>query len=103
MIDYEMEGIGEVKSAHELLKKVYGSPLIPLAVRMRAAMAAIPFESAKFAVVAQVSERDVATLLDQRIKHLETVENGNGKIIERQPVETKPRLPRLADRRYRRL
>lgn len=85
--------------AHTLLKEVYQNPEVPLPVRMRAAIAAIPFETPKLAVTAQVSENDFAALLDARIKRHE-----QAKLIEHQPqVETKPPLPRVPDRRYRRV
>jgi hypothetical protein len=78
------------------LKAVYQNPEVPLPVRMRAAIAALPFETPKLAVTAQVSEGDFATLLDRRIERM--------KLVEAQPtngaaVEVKPPLPR----RFRRL
>jgi len=85
----------------DLLRAVYRNPALSLAVRMRAAIAALPFESPKLAVTAQVTGSDFATLLDERIKRMEE----RTKVIEAKPhppVEAKPSLPRLADRRYRR-
>jgi hypothetical protein len=74
---------------------------------MRAAMAAIPFETPKLAVTAVVTEQDFATLLDRRLQKIEAM---NGKprtqVIEAKPqpeVEVKAPLPRSNDRRYRRL
>ena len=97
----------QCRTAHELLKAVYRSPLIPLAVRMRAAIAAIPFEVPKLAVTAQVSENDIATLLDQRIaryQQMKLLEVNGAKVIDAQsrPVETKPVPARTNDRRFRR-
>src|SRR6516225_10406713 len=40
---------------------------IKLSTRLRCAMACLPFESPKLAVVAQVTENDIATILDRRI------------------------------------
>jgi hypothetical protein len=60
--------LGKDATAHELLKIIYQCPELPLPVRMRAAIAAIPFETPKLAVTAQVTENDIATLLDRRIK-----------------------------------
>jgi hypothetical protein len=76
---------------------------LPLSVRMRAAIELLPFTHPKLAVVAQVSENDLATLLDRRLKRIEQMEM---KVIEAKPqpqMEVKPPMPRLADRRYRRM
>ena len=91
--------IGPNGMSIDLLRQVYRSPTIPLPIRMRAAIACLPFETPKLAVTAQVSEGDFAALLDQRIKR-----HQEAKLIEHtQQVETKPILPRIADRRYRRI
>jgi hypothetical protein len=90
----------------DLLRAVYRNPSIPLPVRMRAAIAALPHETPRLMVSAQVNEHDFATLLDQRIKRFEEM-----KLIEQQPtptangaaVEVKPPLPRVGDRRFRRI
>jgi len=87
----------------DLLRAVYRSPDIPLAVRIRAAVAALPHEVPRLAVTALVSDQSFAELLERRLKHLSEIENGNGKIIDRAAVETTRPIPRLADRRYRRL
>ena len=57
----------------DLLKAVYRNNQLPLTTRMRAAIAALPFESPKLAVTAMVSEQDFATLLDQRLKRMEAM------------------------------
>jgi anti-sigma-K factor RskA len=55
----------------------------------------------KLAVTAVAIDNDFATLLDRRLKRIKEMK---AKVIERAPqVEVKPALPRLADRRYRRL
>jgi hypothetical protein len=82
------------------LKAVYRNPNLALSTRMRAAIAALPFESPKLAVTAMVSEQDFATLLDQRLKRIEAMKTVEARA---QPVEVKPPMPRLADRRHRRL
>ena len=58
----------------------------------------------KLAVTAVVSERDFATLLDRRLKRIEemkliepAINNGNSQ------VEIKHPLPRVPDRRFRRI
>jgi hypothetical protein len=65
-------------------------------MRIRAMIAALPFETPKLAVTATVSENDFATLLDRRLKRIEEMK---AKAIELPQVEVKPALP---DRRYRR-
>jgi hypothetical protein len=99
--DMEIE-IGPEGISLDLLQAVYRNPSIPLPVRMRAAIAALPHEAPRLAVVAQVSERDFATLLDNRLKRIEQM-----KLIEARPtpeVEVKPPLPRVPfDKRYRRI
>ena len=51
-----------------LLQKVYRSPAVALATRMRAAMAALQFEHPKLAVTANVEAGDFADQLEQAIK-----------------------------------
>jgi hypothetical protein len=91
--------LGKGATAHELLKIIYQCLDLPLPVRMRAAIAAIPFETPKLQMVAQITENDIATLLDRRIKRYE-----EAKLIEHQPQPAvmKPTLPQ-ADRRFRRI
>jgi len=84
-------------SGLEGLQAVYRNPRLPLQMRIRAMIAALPFETPKLAVTATVSENDFATLLDRRLKRIEEMK---AKAIEATPqVEVKPALP---DRRYRR-
>ena len=88
----------------DLLRAIYRNSSLGLPVRMRAAIAALPHEAPKLQVTAMVSDQGLAELLERRLTHLEAVEHGNGKPIEHQPaVETTKPIPRLADRRYRRL
>jgi hypothetical protein len=56
--------IDNPENAHALLKAVYQNPEVPLAVRVRVAIACLPFEVPKLAVTAQVTDQDFATLLD---------------------------------------
>jgi hypothetical protein len=90
----------------DFLQMVYRNASLALATRMRAAMAALPFEAPKLAVTAVISEHDFATLLDQRIQNMERINNGNGSVIETKPVleiETRPPKPHIPDRRFRRI
>src|SRR6516225_9789376 len=89
----------------DLLRAVYRNSSLPLTTRMRAAIAALPFESPKLAVTAVVSEQDFATVLDRRLKRIEEMK---ANAIEATPViEVKPadvRLPPVVpDRRFRRI
>jgi hypothetical protein len=91
----------------DLLRAVYRSPSIPLPVRMRAAIAALPHETPKLGVTVMVNDQDFATLLDARIKRMEAM---NGKpqphqrIIEAKPqVDVRPPLATTNDRRFRRM
>jgi hypothetical protein len=95
------------------LKAVYMNVELPLSVRMRAAIELLPYSYPKLAVVAQVTENDIAVLLDRRIKRYEEMKvieatNGNrpqiDQPIERPQIEPSPRpMARTLDRRYRRL
>jgi hypothetical protein len=91
----------------DLLRAVYRNSSLPLQVRIRAAGLALLHEVPKLAVTAVVSERDFASLLDQRLKRIEemrlieaqpSINNGNGP-----EVEIKPPLPRVPDKRFRRI
>jgi hypothetical protein len=103
--------IDNPENAHALLKAVYQNPEVPLPVRMRAAMACLPFESPKLAVTAVVTENDIATLLDKRIAKYERMQKA--KVIEAKPNPEPPKenkgnadarlSPSVPDRRYRRM
>ena len=89
----------------DLLRAIYRSNQLPLTTRMRAAIAALPFESPKLAVTAVVSEQDFATVLDRRLKRIEEMK---ANAIEATPVidgeKADVRLPPVVpDRRFRRM
>ena len=87
----------------DLLRAVYRNPELPLTTRMRAAIAALPHEVPRLAVTAQITDNDIATLLDKRIKRLQEIEAApvTQKIIDGEKVDA--RLPsRLNDQPYRR-
>jgi hypothetical protein len=87
----------------DLLRAVYRNPSLALPVRMRAAIAALPFELPKLAVTAVINEQSFAEVLERRLQNMERISNGNAKMIEAKQVETKTPMPRLGDRRYRRV
>jgi hypothetical protein len=85
----------------DLLRAVYRNPSIPLPVRIRCAVAALPHEVPRLAVTALVNEQSFAELLDKRLKKMAQMDQqppSQGPQIE----ASKP-LPRIADRRYRRI
>src|SRR5262245_26390985 len=88
----------------DLLQAVYRNPSLTLATRMRAAIAALPHEVPRLAVTAQITDNDIATLLDKRIARLEEMKANQAKGTDVQPqqIETKPALVRTNDRRFRR-
>jgi len=85
----------------DLLRAVYRNNQLPLTTRMRAAIAALPFEVPKLAVTAVVSEQDFATVLDRRLKRIEETK---ANAIEATPVIDGEKVDaRLPDRRFRRI
>ena len=107
------EGEGSLR----FLQAIYRNPEVPLPVRMRAAMAALPFEKPKLAVVATVDgNKDFAFQLDQAVERTRRVLMIETKpIIEanvssdnvssnttRQASNGDGHKPSVVDRRYRR-
>jgi hypothetical protein len=84
----------------DFLKAVYLDEKLPLSVRMRAAIELMPYTYAKLAVVAQITEQSFAEILDKRLAKINKQKITNGNSPE---IEIKPPMPRLADRRYRRM
>jgi hypothetical protein len=69
-----------------------------------AAGIAIPFETPKLIATAVMNEGSFADLLERRLQNLQAI--NEGKLIEQQPqppIEAKPFLSRVADRRWRKL
>jgi hypothetical protein len=60
-------GIDDAADALTLLQAVYRNPEVALAVRMRAAAIAIPFETPKLAVTTNISNENFAAMLDKAI------------------------------------
>jgi hypothetical protein len=92
-----------VANSLDFLRAVYRDPTINLQIRIRCAIACLPFELPKLAVTAVVNEQNFAELLDRRLKRI--AEITNQKTINGNPheIEVKPPMPRLSDRRYRRM
>jgi hypothetical protein len=86
----------------DLLRAVYRSASIPLPVRMRAAIAALPHEVPRLQVSALVNEQSFAEILDRRLKKLDAM-NGKPQTIDHPTIEAPKPLPRVADRRFRRM
>src|SRR5215831_18794075 len=85
----------------QFLQEVYRNPSVGLHIRMRAAMACLPFEHPKLAVTAVVSEQNFAEVLERRLKRIAELE-ATPINASKPEIEVKPPMPRLADRRYRR-
>ena len=86
----------------DLLRAVYRNPSIPLPVRIRCAIASLPHEVPRLQVSALVNEHSFAELLEARIKKFDAM-NGQTQVIDQPQIEAKPVLPRVADRRFRRM
>ena len=105
-METEMETVVyDQESALSFLQACYRNPSLNLTTRMRAAIAALPFESPKLAVTAMVSEQDFATVLDRRLKRIEEMK---ANAIEATPVINGEKVdvhlpPVVPDRRFRRI
>jgi hypothetical protein len=78
--------VGEAGDAYSLLHSVYSNPALPISMRMRAAIEALPFEKPKLAVTAIVGGADgFAAALERAITR-------SGKVIEHEPlgIEAEP-------------
>jgi hypothetical protein len=87
--DPEAIEIGPNAISLDLLQAVYRSSALPLHTRMRAAISALPHECPRLAVVAQIAENDIATVLDRRVAHYQKLQS-EMKLIEAQPTNGKP-------------
>src|SRR5215813_13319979 len=70
------------------LQAIYRNPGLPLTTRMRAMIAAIPFESPKLLATAIIDERDFATLLYRRLKRIQQQRLLENKTINHAVTET---------------
>jgi hypothetical protein len=90
----------------DLLRAVYRNPSIPLPVRLRAAIAALPHETPRLAVMGLVNEQSFAELLERRLRHMAQIEaNGNQpqQIEQPETIEATRPMARTVDRRFRRM
>jgi hypothetical protein len=102
----EVQVIEPAPDALVLLQQVYRCTSMPLPVRMRAAMAALPFERPKLAVIAQLGSgfaNSMEAKLRERIERRRMAEPRV--VIEAKPAEplpVKPMTTSIPDRRMRR-
>jgi hypothetical protein len=81
------EALGpEVETSLDLLQAIYRSPYEPIARRMRAAIAALPFEHPKLAVIAQVRGGGIGDQLEAAIKRAQA--HRSGMVIEGEITES---------------
>ena len=107
--------IGPNGMSLDLLRAVYRNASVDLSIRIRCAMACLPFESPKLAVTAVVSEQDFATVLDRRLKRIQEMKLPENKVVnggttitdgtnDPEPQPAPPPLNRIYDKRgYRRI
>lgn len=74
-------------SALGLLQQIYRCRSISLHIRMRAAISALNYEAPRLAVTAQITDNDVATLLDQRIARYQRKLIEEQRLIEAKAVD----------------
>jgi hypothetical protein len=95
-LDEPMIDIGPNGTSLDLLQAIYRSTSMPRNTRMRAAVAALPFEYPKFVAVAQFNENSFAARLEQRIQRMRLIE---ARPIEEgsQPQETEGTQPEIIE------
>jgi hypothetical protein len=107
--------LGHEANSLDLLRAVYRNPSIPLPVRIRCAVAALPHEVPRLAVTALVNEQSFAELLDKRLARIDAEAKSNGQTqsidhahaharTSQVPItaEVRPPLALTNDRRFRR-
>ena len=102
--------INNPENAHALLRAVYQNPEVPLAVRVRVAIACLPFETPKLLATAIVNEESFAEVLDRRLKRvaeMKLVESkpvNDGELVHSRTIEPEPKpsppLPAPLNRLY---
>jgi hypothetical protein len=76
----------EPANALEYLQSIYRNPSEPDGRRMRAAMAALPFETPKLAVTTNLSNENFAAMLDRAILRSQ----GNGRNVPQIELRAEP-------------
>jgi hypothetical protein len=75
--DDELEGsVVETETSLDLLQAIYRNPYEPIHRRMRAAIAALPFEHPKLAVVARVDRGGIGDRLEVAIRRTQRAQPG---------------------------
>jgi hypothetical protein len=92
--------LGPEANSLDFLRAVYRNPSIPLPVRIRCAVAALPHEVPRLQVSALVNEQSFAEILERRLKRIQA-SNGNPQ-AQPQTIDAPKPLPRINDRRFRR-
>jgi len=74
------------------LQAIYRNPGLPLTTRMRAMIAAIPFETPKLLATAVMNEGSFADLLDRRLKRIQEMKLLENKTINGTATTTDPTI-----------
>jgi len=77
--------LGPTASALDLLEAVYRDPAQQLSIRIRCAMACLPFQSPKLGVSFLINDADIATRLDKAIERVAIARANDAKLIEAKP------------------
>jgi hypothetical protein len=85
--------------ALEFLQKAYKGEIEPEGYQMRAAIAALPFESPKLSVVANIGNHELGARLEQAIAKAWGRSFGAPRAIEAQPVQSHWAEPEPVDHR----
>jgi hypothetical protein len=110
-IDQVLEALPHDHTALQLGQALYRCRSLSWRERWHIGKHILQFESPKLGVTAMVNEQDFAALLDRRLARMAQLEANNGQrpqsqIIDHtidQTIETPKPLPRIADRRFRRM
>ena len=89
------QAIDDVEDAHSFLRAVYRNPAVPLPVRMRAAIEALPYE--KPSLRAQASIIVGGDFAERALER-----SGARKIVD-QSATAEPHVPSVPDRSFRRV